>query len=71
MHPVCSRHPRDVVPGSGIDLQDVTRVDEQRYLNDEPVEACRAALVEPLTDDKETVAALMEVVNASLGGGFS
>jgi nitric oxide reductase NorQ protein len=37
----------------------------------EPVEACRAALVEPLTDDKETVAALMEVVNASLGGGFS
>ena len=34
----------------------------------EPVDACRAALVEPLTDDTETVAALMEVVNASLGG---
>ncbi len=27
-------------------------------------EACRAALVEPLTDEKETIDALMEVVNA-------
>ena len=30
-----------------------------------PIEACRAALVEPLTDDEETVEALMEVVNAT------
>ena len=32
----------------------------------DPVEACRAALVEPLTDDLETAAALMEVVHAVL-----
>jgi nitric oxide reductase NorQ protein len=32
-----------------------------------PLEACRAALVEPLTDDEETAAALMEVVHASFG----
>ncbi len=31
------------------------------------VEACRAALVEPLTDDEETVNALMEVVYATFG----
>lgn len=30
-------------------------------------DACRAALVEPLTDDAETIAALMEVVYASVG----
>jgi nitric oxide reductase NorQ protein len=30
-------------------------------------EACRAALVEPLTDDEETLVALMEVVDATLG----
>lgn len=30
----------------------------------DPLEACRAALVEPLTDDAETAAALMEVVSA-------
>ncbi len=30
-------------------------------------EACRAALVEPLSDDDETLAALMEVVDATLG----
>ena len=30
-------------------------------------EACQAALVEPLTDDEETLAALMEVIDASLG----
>lgn len=30
----------------------------------EPLAACRAALVEPLTDDPETVEALMEVVKA-------
>ncbi|MES9868731.1 MAG: CbbQ/NirQ/NorQ/GpvN family protein [Sedimenticola sp.] len=30
-------------------------------------DACRAALVEPLTDDEETLRALMEVVNATLG----
>jgi len=30
-------------------------------------EACRAAVVEPLTDDEETLAALMEVVDATLG----
>ena len=30
-------------------------------------EACRAALVEPLTDDEETLLALMEVVDATLG----
>jgi len=33
----------------------------------DPLEACRAALVEPLTDDVETSAALMEVVHASFG----
>jgi nitric oxide reductase NorQ protein len=33
----------------------------------DPLEACRAALVEPLTDDTETTAALMEVVHATLG----
>jgi nitric oxide reductase NorQ protein len=32
-----------------------------------PLEACRAALVEPLTDDQETVQALMEVVYATFG----
>ena len=31
----------------------------------DPQEACRAALVEPLTDDDETAAALLEVVHAS------
>ena len=30
-------------------------------------EACRAALVEPLTDDDETLKALLEVVDATLG----
>jgi len=30
-------------------------------------DACRAALVEPLTDDEETINALVEVVNATLG----
>ncbi|MBC8493471.1 MAG: CbbQ/NirQ/NorQ/GpvN family protein [Candidatus Thioglobus sp.] len=30
-------------------------------------QACKAAMVEPLTDDKETIDALMEVVNALLG----
>ncbi len=30
-------------------------------------DACRAALVEPLTDDDETLAALMEIVDATLG----
>lgn len=33
----------------------------------DPVEAARAALVEPLTDDPETAAALMEVVYATFG----
>ncbi len=33
----------------------------------DPLEACRAALVEPLTDDLETAAALMEVVHADFG----
>lgn len=32
-----------------------------------PLAACRAALVEPLTDDPETVEALMEVVQTVLG----
>ncbi len=31
------------------------------------LEACRAALVEPLTDDEETARALLELVHASLG----
>ncbi len=31
------------------------------------VEACRAAMVEPLTDDEETVQALMDVVYATFG----
>lgn len=33
----------------------------------DPVSACRAALIEPLTDDEETCAALMEVVYATFG----
>jgi len=33
----------------------------------DPLEACRAALVEPLTDDDETTAALMEVVDITFG----
>lgn len=33
----------------------------------DPLEACRAALVEPLTDDKETTEALMEVVDVTFG----
>ncbi|MCW8956957.1 MAG: CbbQ/NirQ/NorQ/GpvN family protein [Gammaproteobacteria bacterium] len=33
----------------------------------DPVEACRNALVEPLTDDLETIEALMEVVYATFG----
>lgn len=33
----------------------------------DPVEACRASLVESLTDDEETAAALMEVVSATYG----
>ena len=32
-----------------------------------PVDACRNALIEPLTDDQETVDALMEVVYATFG----
>ncbi|MCP4009973.1 MAG: CbbQ/NirQ/NorQ/GpvN family protein [Proteobacteria bacterium] len=31
-----------------------------------PVEACRAAIIEPLSDDEETVDALMEVVRAKI-----
>jgi len=31
-------------------------------------QACQAALIEPLTDDEETLIALTEVVNATLGG---
>jgi nitric oxide reductase NorQ protein len=30
-------------------------------------QACHAALVEPLTDDEETMHALAEVINATLG----
>jgi len=33
----------------------------------DPVEACRAAMVETLTDDVETADALMEIVHASFG----
>lgn len=33
----------------------------------DPISACRAAIVEPLSDDEETVAALMDVVQAKLG----
>jgi len=33
----------------------------------DPVEACRAALIEPLSDDEPTVDALMEVVRANFG----
>jgi nitric oxide reductase NorQ protein len=32
-----------------------------------PLEACRAALIEALTDDTETAAALLEIVAASFG----
>ncbi len=32
----------------------------------DPIEACRAAIVEPLTDEEDTVAALMDVVNAKM-----
>ncbi|HIP93930.1 MAG TPA: hypothetical protein EYH20_01165 [Leucothrix sp.] len=30
------------------------------------IDACRAAIVEPLTDEEETVEALMEVVQAKM-----
>ena len=33
----------------------------------DPIEACRAAIIEPLTDEIETVDALMEVVEARMG----
>ena len=33
----------------------------------DPVDACRAAMVETLTDDVETADALMEIVHASFG----
>jgi nitric oxide reductase NorQ protein len=33
----------------------------------DPIEACRAAIIEPLTDEVETVGALMEVVEARMG----
>ncbi len=33
----------------------------------DPQEACRAALIEPLTDDNDTASALMEVVYATFG----
>ena len=33
----------------------------------DPVEACEAALVEPLTDDEDTAEALLEVVKATFG----
>lgn len=33
----------------------------------DPIEACRSAVVEPLSDDPETVAALMDVVQATFG----
>ena len=33
----------------------------------DPVDACRAAMVETLTDDEETADALMEIVHASFG----
>jgi len=33
----------------------------------EPVEACRAAMVDPLTDDPELVEALMEIITAHFG----
>lgn len=33
----------------------------------EPVAACQAALIEPLTDDADTAAALLEVVKATFG----
>ena len=32
----------------------------------DPIEACRAAIIEPLSDDEETVNALMEVVKAKM-----
>ena len=34
----------------------------------DPVEACRAAMVDPVTDDPELVEALMEIITAHLGG---
>lgn len=33
----------------------------------DPREACRAAMIEPLTDDEETILALTEVLDAALG----
>ena len=35
----------------------------------DPVQACRAAIVEPLTDEPETIEALMEVVQMVMGDG--
>ena len=34
----------------------------------DPIEACRAAIIEPLSDEEETVDALMEVVRAKIEG---
>jgi len=34
----------------------------------DPIEACHAAIIEPLTDDIDTVNALMQIVRAKLGG---
>lgn len=57
-----------------VDLEEVasTRllVYAARLIHDgmDPVEACRAVLVEGLTDDEEIAEALLEVVNASFGG---
>ena len=34
----------------------------------DPIEACRAAIIEPLSDEEETVEALMEVVKAKMLG---
>jgi len=31
------------------------------------IEACQSAIIEPLTDDEEVIAALMEVVKAKFG----
>lgn len=35
----------------------------------DPMEACRAALIEPLTDDSDTATALLEVAYATFGDG--
>ena len=49
------------------DPHEVAHADRIVLPGDGAFPACRAALVESLTEDEETVAALMEIVDATFG----